>query len=99
MKTKTNRTKIKTEVCNEERVVLTVEQALQMLPDKDIIHTFYQGPVMLGADWDAEDVKQELRKSIRIELSGEIATSMNHGLCFWQGEETRARWVFVETKH
>lgn len=84
---------------DEERIILTVDEAIAMLPEEESIHTFLQGGgILLGADWSAEEVRESLRQSIRIELSGHTATSMGHGLVFWRGPKDKGEWVFVETK-
>ena len=65
---------------SDEKVFLTFEEAVKRLPDGDQIHTYRQsGPMLLGADWDREELLDLLRKST-IEESGENATRMSHGL-------------------
>lgn len=84
---------------DEERIILTADEAIAMLPEKESIHTFLQGGMtLLGADWPAEEIWESLRQSVRIELSGPTATSMGHGLVFWRGAEDNGSWVFVETR-
>jgi hypothetical protein len=62
------------------REFLTYEQAVAMLPDGDTIHTFLNpGAVLIGADWDREQVL-DLLKTGKPELAGEMATRMDHGL-------------------
>jgi len=82
----------------EERVILTAEQAIAMLPDGDNAHTFLGNGFLVGADWKKQDVVDALKRSIRIELSGPLATSMGHKICFWDGPRDNGRWYFVETK-
>lgn len=78
----------------EERVSLTFEEAVAMLPDAAEIHTFLSGGMaMIGAAWDREDILDLLRTG-RPELSGDLATSMNHGLVAWRGSQP----VFIETR-
>lgn len=65
------------------REFVTYEQAVAMLPDDDEIHTFVNSAanILLGADWSREDVLEFFRKHDgEIELSGENATRMKHGL-------------------
>ena len=77
---------------DEERVVLTPEQAEAMLPDEPYIHTFRQaGMVLIGADWSRKSILDAIQKH-RCELAGPAATAMNHGLVIFDGE-----MLFVET--
>ena len=47
---------------HDERVILTEEQALAMLPEGDQIHTFRDGGIaLLGADWNRADLEQAIR--------------------------------------
>jgi len=79
---------------SEDRVFLTFEEAEKMLPDGDWVHTFRGGGnMMIGADWKREDVLSVMKTS-KPELSGEMATSMGHGLVF----EDKFGFVFVQTK-
>lgn len=77
-----------------ERVVLTFEQAVAMLPDSERVHTFRQaGSALLGADWERGDLFDAFKKHPP-ELSGEAATNMKHGIVF----EDEHGFVFVQTK-
>ena len=79
---------------DEERVFLTKEQAISMLPDGDSVHTIVQcGFGLIGADWSKEKMLSTIDKH-RFELSGKITTSMGHGMTFRNG----TGYVFVETK-
>ena len=64
-----------------ERKVLTPEEAEELLPDGDSIHTFRQtySGVMLGADWSRARILQRF-KTHGVELSGDNARKANHGL-------------------
>lgn len=83
-------------MATEERVVLTMEQAEAMLPDGDDIHTFRdtngRGP-LIGADWSRANILEALRTK-KPELSGELATKMDHGIVFFDEYGP----VFVATK-
>lgn len=79
---------------DEERVFLTYDQAVAMLPDGDTIHTLINaGGAIIGADWNRISILEELAQH-KPELSGTIATSMGHGIVFERGGD----YVFVETK-
>ena len=63
-----------------ERVVMTFEQAIALLPEGDHIHTFRSSPgVLIGADWDRENLLLHMQK-YPPELSGPAATAMHHGM-------------------
>jgi hypothetical protein len=68
-----------------DREYLTYEAAVALLPDGDTIHTFVNpaGGMMVGADWSRESVL-DLLKTGKPELSGEMATSMGHGIVAWR---------------
>lgn len=68
-------------VAKSERVKLTYDQAVAMLPDGDMIHTFMNpnGGMLIGADHSRESILNTL-KTGRPELAGEAAKSMGHGI-------------------
>jgi len=77
----------------EQKVILTVEQAKNLLPAKERIHTFRQaGPVLIGADWDKADLESEIA-ACTCELAGKQAQAMKHGLVV----HTLQGPLFVET--
>lgn len=79
----------------QERVFLTLDEAVALLPDSEMIHTFRTPAmnVMLGCDWCRDDILA-LLESGTPELAGEIATSMNHGIVIWSNG-----WLFIETRN
>ena len=81
---------------SEEIVFLTIEEAKNMLPVRDVVHTFRQGGLaLIGCDWDKSDVLDTMNKfSDAIQLSGETATSMGHGIVL----EDDKGYLFIETK-
>jgi hypothetical protein len=58
---------------------LTTEEAIGLLPDTELIHTFTPGPILIGADWTRERVLQFIRDG-HVELSGDMARRMRHGI-------------------
>jgi hypothetical protein len=79
----------------DERVPLTVEQAMALLDVQDgHVHTFLGGSILIGADWPAEAARQCFEKN-GVELAGEQATKMRHGIVSFEGG---ARAVFFATK-
>jgi len=80
----------------DERVHLTVEQAMGMLDVKGTrVHTLVNPAVnmMVGADWDVEQVRACFEEN-GVELAGHTATSMGHGLA----SKDRGRWVYFATR-
>lgn len=73
---------------------LTYEQALELLPEGDSIHTFRQaGPIPIGCDWEREDILDALQFNT-IYTTGDIAQSMGHGIAI----QDKKGWLFIETK-
>ena len=84
----------------DNRVFLTPEQANSMLSQDEMIHTFLSLPmVMLGADWERSEIIKLIDDAppMGLQLTGETAQSMKHGLAVWRGPEDKGEWVFVET--
>lgn len=77
---------------------LTVEQAINLLPKGNEIHTFYGGVALIGADWEREEVVKKLASSDKIEIAGEMARNMGHGLAVYNNDAKYISDVlFVET--
>ncbi len=78
-----------------ERVFLSYDEAVAMLPDKETIHVFTNPGmgILVGADWDRESLLKVLAEH-RPELSGQVATEMKHGLCV----QDHYPLLFIETK-
>jgi hypothetical protein len=87
---------------SDERVFLTVDEAVAMLPDDETIHTYVTGgPCLIGADWDRSEIVSLLNNAPEkgIELAGEMATAMGHRLAVLQMHPaTNGHYVFIETK-
>ncbi len=65
---------------NDERVPLSYDQAVAMLPEAERIHTFRGAlPIMIGADWPRAALLDAIRTH-GAELSGPGATGMGHGI-------------------
>jgi hypothetical protein len=81
-------------VMEDERVILTVEQATAMLPDRPRIHTFRQliSGELIGDEWDRDQVIDEIIK-YGAELSGTAAASAGHGIV----SEDSFGYLFIET--
>lgn len=76
------------------RVILTKEQAISALKPGDRIHTFLSGGmILMGADWDRKDALEVIEQAELIELSGDTARAMGHGLAMFHN----GRYFFVES--
>lgn len=82
-----------------EKKFITKEQAVYILPDGNLIHTFYQlGSSLVGADWSREEIIEKIQKSDILELTGEIAKGMGHGLVAYDKDaERQSQILFIET--
>jgi len=79
----------------EDKILLSYDEAIKLLPDKETIHAIKQaGPMLIGADWGREDVLKAMKKSKTIEVTGEHAQSSGHGLAFYDEQGP----VFIEAK-
>lgn len=81
------------------KAYITIEQAISILPDGEDIHTFRNHAFgLMGADWDRESLIDKLRKSDCLEITGEQAKSMNHGLCAYdKTTKYQSEILFIET--
>lgn len=81
------------------RKFITVDEAVDLLPEGDYIHTFFNMPFgLLGADWSREDVIDKFKTSDKIELTGEQARSLGHGLAVYNNDtKKQSEILFVET--
>ena len=80
------------------RIFLTVEQAESVLPDGDSIHTsFNPGFGLIGADWSRENIRNRLLLANRIEICGDNAKRMGHGICAYNDGCAHNSVLFIET--
>lgn len=78
--------------------IITSEEAIELLPEGDEIHTFYNmGAMLIGADWEREEVIEKLEAVDVIELTGECARSMEHGICAYNHGCLQDEVLFIET--
>lgn len=88
---------------DSNRVFLSYDEAVAMLPDGDPIHTFANPGMnmLVGADWSREHVL-ELLKTGAPELAGDAATGMGHGLVAFRvvdtDNDTKRDPIFIATK-
>ena len=78
----------------EEKSELTEEKAISMISENELIHTFRgNGPAIVGCSHEREWII-ELIKKHGAELSGPMASAMNHGVALKDDHG----WLFIETK-
>jgi hypothetical protein len=81
-----------------EKIFLTEQQAIELLPEGEQIHTFLNLPVaLIGADMDREEVIDKIRSSDYIEVSGSGARGLKHGLAVYNNGSTVLDVLFIET--
>ncbi len=82
-----------------ERIFLDADEAISALPDQHNIHTFYNHPIgLIGADWDKEEVIDKLKAADIIEVTGETAQAMKHGICVYNTDtKVHSDILFIET--
>jgi hypothetical protein len=78
----------------KERKKLSLEQALELLPDADLIHTFRNNGKPSGIHWPREAIVERFRTH-GVEYAGDDARRHNHGLCSF---DESSGWLFVETR-
>ena len=80
---------------NEERQILTPAQAIAMLPNQGLIHTYRNpvGGVFIGADWARIEIENAFNL-YEVELTGPLAANAGYGLAFTDQRGT----VFVKTQ-
>lgn len=84
---------------NEQKKIISYEDAISILPDEEYIHTFYNANFGLcGADWSRAEILDKLKNSEVIELTGETARGMGHGMCAYNKDAQYMQDVlFIET--
>lgn len=76
-----------------EKKVITLEDALKCIPEGENVHTFRSGGMMMmGCDWQHESIVDALTKAPEIQVSGEFASGMGHGIAI-----NHNGWLFIET--
>lgn len=79
---------------------LSYDEAVSLLPNGENIHTFINASFGLcGADWSREEIYRKLSEAdIVIELTGEQAKAMRHGMCAYSKDaKYQSDILFIET--
>ena len=79
----------------DERIILTPEQATALLCDHEYIHNFANpaGGMFIGYDYERADAIAAFGTAKKIELAGENAKGMKHPIAVWDKAE---RLTFFE---
>lgn len=81
---------------DDEKELLTYDEAVALLPDGERIHTFLDANgVLLGADWGRAKVLALLKASDTREVTGPSAQAIGHGLAAFRADGVP---VFIETR-
>lgn len=78
----------------DEKRVLTKEEAIAMLPFKKEIHTFRNpnGGILMGFDIDRKTIIERINK-YEVQATGEQAQAIGHGMALYDD----MGWCFIET--
>ena len=77
---------------------ITAEQAINIIPEKEYIHTFYSIGVLIGADWERIEIIKKIKSSDILELTGETARKIGHGLAIYnKNTKYLSQVLFVQT--
>lgn len=81
------------------RLYLTLEQALDILPKGNQIHCFVNTPFgLIGADWDKQKVKETLENAETVEIGGEQCKSIGHALvCIPKNAQKQSDLYFFQS--
>ena len=80
---------------SDKKVILTVDQAVSLLPRGEYVHNFVNpgASMFVGCDYEREDAIRALQKALQIELGGENCMRMKHPLVVW---DTKTHCSFFE---
>lgn len=67
------------------RAFLTADEAISVLPAGEYVHVFISSGMLLGTDWRRADVEKLIREADIVEIAGDVARAMDHGLCVYPG--------------
>lgn len=80
-----------------EGELIPLQQAIQMLPDGDEIHTFRQrGEMLAGCNWKRKDIIKTMKK-FKVKRAGPSSVSLKHGLVC-KDEDVFGSSLFIATK-
>jgi hypothetical protein len=79
-------------------IATTFDEAVAALPRGKYVHTFMQSgaSILIGADWTRKEIVDALRGADRIDVTGEQAQGMKHGLAI-EHPRVPGAYLFIET--
>ena len=69
---------------SDERVVLTIEDAIACLPENCHITTNPRVGVVVGGDCSREDAEKIIHEAALVEIGGDICRAAGHGIVVWE---------------
>lgn len=76
------------------RLILTPEEAIDLLPEGDTIHNFADGGlILLGVDYSRDEAIKAIREAVQVEIGGDGCKAMRHPLVVWNAED---KYTFFE---
>lgn len=79
----------------EEKIVLTPDEAISLLADGEIVHNFAQTSfALVGCDYDRAEAVEAIRTATSLEIGGPACKSLNHALAV---HEKTGRYTFFAT--
>lgn len=82
------------------KLLLTPEQAIELLPEGETVHTLANvGPTLFGTDWPREEIIEKINAENCVrEIAGDTAREFGHALALYNND---TKWLsdvlFVET--
>ncbi len=82
-----------------KRYFLSYDEAVNVLPNEEYVHTFINNAIgLIGADWEKHEVLHKLKNADTIELCGEQARKMGHGICCYdKSAKLQSDILFIST--
>lgn len=81
---------------NDQKIILTPEEAESLLPEGENIHNYANpGPGMFVCyDYERADAIRAIRTALQLEIGGDACKRMKHALVAWSAE---TRCTFFQT--
>ncbi len=73
---------------SDEKILLTAEEAISLLPEGPYVHN-YKNPgvgLMIGIDFERDSAEECIRNAVQCEIGGPGCKSMKHALVVWKTE-------------
>ena len=80
------------------KVYITTQQAINILTDRQLVHTLCNLGILVGANWERTEIVKKIKHSDVLELAGPTARGMGHGLCIYNNNAIDTFDIlFIET--